>query len=317
MTDLPPGATPVRRSTDGLPLTPDGPIVVALGGGYGLSASLRAARLYAGQITGVVSVADDGGSSGRLREAFGIPAPGDLRRCLVALASNGNVWAEAFEHRFDGAELDGHPIGNIVLAGLTDTLGSFGAAIDECLRLLGGVGRVVPATEEPVTLKAVYRDPDSPIGHGTVEGEVAVGKTLNLTSIAVVPADPMVPDEALAAIAGADQLILGPGSLFTSVLAVLAVPALRAAVAASKAQRVYVANLGEQHPETTGFNVADHLEALRAHGVRPDVVLVDPNGLPYGDLSGSTVVERSLARGTVRLHDPQLMAAALREIRFM
>ena len=240
-----------------------GPSVVALGGGYGLSASLRAARRYAGEVTGVVSVADDGGSSGRLRRAFGIPAPGDLRRCLVAVAADGNVWAEAFEHRFDGAELDGHPVGNIILAGLTDTLGSFGAAIDECLRLLGSVGRVVPATVEPVTLKAVFRDPLSPGGHNIVEGEVEVGKTLNLMSIAVVPADPTSPPEALAAIARADQLILGPGSLFTSVLAVLAVPAINEAVAAARGRKVYVANLGEQHPETTGFDVADHLAALQ------------------------------------------------------
>ena len=293
-----------------------GPSVVALGGGYGLSASLRAARRYAGEVTGVVSVADDGGSSGRLRRAFGIPAPGDLRRCLVAVAADGNVWAEAFEHRFDGAELDGHPVGNIILAGLTDTLGSFGAAIDECLRLLGSVGRVVPATVEPVTLKAVFRDPLSPGGHNIVEGEVEVGKTLNLMSIAVVPADPTSPPEALAAIARADQLILGPGSLFTSVLAVLAVPAINEAVAAARGRKVYVANLGEQHPETTGFDVADHHGALRAHGVEVDVVLTDPDGLVPGDLRefGATVVRRSLAEPSVRLHDPVRLAEALAEL---
>lgn len=287
---------------------------MALGGGYGLSASLRAIRRYAGSITGIVSVADDGGSSGRLRQAFGIPAPGDLRRCLVALAADGNVWAEAFEHRFDGAELDGHPIGNIVLAGLTDTLGSFGAAIDECLRLLGGVGRVVPATVEPVTLKAVFRDPESPAGRGIVEGEVEVGKTRHLMSIGVVPADPTVPDEALAAIASADQLILGPGSLFTSVLAVLAVPSLRDAVAASSAQRIYVANLGEQHPETSGYNVGAHVRTLRHHGVNPDLVLVDPNGLPLGSLDGVPVVTYPLAVEGRKLHDPALLAAALSDL---
>ena len=287
-----------------------GPSVVAMGGGYGLSASLRAARRYAGEVTGIVSVADDGGSSGRLRRAFGIPAPGDLRRCLVAVAADGNVWAEAFEHRFDGAELDGHPVGNIILAGLTDTLGSFGAAIDECLRLLGSVGRVVPATAEPVTLKAVFRDPGAPNGHNTVEGEVEVGRTSNLTSIAVVPDNPMSPQEALDAIGRADQLILGPGSLFTSVLAVLAVPAIRNAVREARGHKIYVANLGEQHPETTGFDVADHVGALRRHGIDVDTVLVDPDGLPLGDLVGPTVVERRLA-GPLRLHDPVLVADAL------
>ena len=292
---------------------PGGPSVVALGGGYGLSATLRAARLYAGEVTGIVSVADDGGSSGRLRRAFGIPAPGDLRRCLVAVAAEGNVWAEAFEHRFDGAELDGHPVGNIILAGLTDTLGSFGAAIDECLRLLGSVGRVVPATVEPVTLKAVFRDPEAPDGHNTVEGEVEVGRTSNLTSIAVVPDNPTAPAEALDAIARADQLILGPGSLFTSVLAVLAVPAIRDAVQAATGHRIYVANLGEQHPETTGFDVADHVAALRRHGIDVDTVLVDPDGLPCGRIIGPNVVARPLA-GEHRLHDPVLVADALRSL---
>lgn len=290
-----------------------GPSVVALGGGYGLSASLRAARRYAGEVTGVVSVADDGGSSGRLRRAFGIPAPGDLRRCLVAVAAEGSVWADAFEHRFDGAELDGHPVGNIILAGLTETLGSFGAAIDECLRLLGSVGRVVPATVEPVILKAVFRDPESPEGHNTVEGEVEVGRTSNLMSIAVVPENPTVPDEALDAIARADQLILGPGSLFTSVLAVLAVPSIREAVHEAHGERIYVANLGEQHPETTGFDVADHVAALRLHGVEVDTVLVDPQGLPLGDLRVPKVVTHPLA-GAHRLHDPGLLALALQSL---
>ena len=299
-----------RRSGTGIP---DGPSVVALGGGYGLSASLRAARRYAGAVTGIVSVADDGGSSGRLRRAFNIPAPGDLRRCLVAVAAEGSVWADAFEHRFDGAELDGHPVGNIILAGLTETLGSFGAAIDECLRLLGSVGRVVPATVEPVILKAVFRDPESPEGHNTVEGEVEVGRTSNLMSIAVVPENPTVPEEALDAIARADQLILGPGSLFTSVLAVLAVPSIREAVGEAPGQRIYVANLGEQHPETTGFDVADHVAALRLHGIEVDTVLVDPEGLPLGDLRGQKVVPHPLA-GAHRLHDPGLLALALQSL---
>lgn len=296
-----------RRSRGGVP---GGPSVVALGGGYGLSASLRAARRYAGEVTGIVSVADDGGSSGRLRRAFGIPAPGDLRRCLVAVAAEGSVWAEAFEHRFDGAELDGHPVGNILLAGLTETLGSFGAAIDECLRLLGSVGRVVPATVEPVILKAVFRDPESPQGHNTVEGEVEVGRTSNLMSIAVVPENPTAPAEALDAIARADQLILGPGSLFTSVLAVLAVPSIRDAVQVAPGERIYVANLGEQHPETTGFDVADHVAALRLHGITIDTVLVDPEGLPLGDVNGHRIETHPLA-GAHRLHDSGLLAEAL------
>ena len=158
--------------------------------------------------------------------------------------------------------------------------------------------------------RSVFRDPESPEGHNTVEGEVEVGRTSNLMSIAVVPENPTVPDEALDAIARADQLILGPGSLFTSVLAVLAVPSIGDAVRVARGQRIYVANLGEQHPETTGFDVADHVAALRLHGVEVDTVLVDPQGLPLGDLHGLRVETHPLA-GAHRLHDPGLLALAL------
>ena len=135
-------------------LDPAGPAVVALGGGHGLAVALRAAREYAGSITAVVSVADDGGSSGRLRRDLGVPPPGDIRRCLVALSSEDTVWTEAFEHRFSGGDLDGHALGNLILVGLAESLGSFSAALDEAGRLLRTVGQVLPATVEPVVLKA-------------------------------------------------------------------------------------------------------------------------------------------------------------------
>jgi uncharacterized cofD-like protein len=300
--------------------TPARPHIVALGGGYGLSTSLRASRTFAGRITGIVSVADDGGSSGRLRQAFGIPAPGDLRRCLVALAETNSPWAAAFEHRFAASELEGHPLGNIILAGLTETLGSFGAAIDQALELLGGVGKVYPATVAPVVLKATYErkagTEDQPISViGTVEGEVRVGATTGLTSVAVVPPDPEVPQEALDAIADADLLCIGPGSLFTSVLAVTAVPRIRKALAAAKGKRVYVANLAEQHPETTGFDVADHIRSLEEHGVIIDTVLTDPHGLPRGTIRDVTVLSMPLGCDhDGRLHDERLLAAALRRL---
>src|SRR5213595_3721279 len=138
----------------------DGPAVVALGGGHGLSATLRAARRYAGDITAIVSVADDGGSSGRLRAAFGIPAPGDLRRCLGALADPESPWTAAFDHRFDGGDLDGHAFGNLVIAGLAEATGDFELALAEAGRILGAAGRVIPATREAVTLKAEVRAAD-------------------------------------------------------------------------------------------------------------------------------------------------------------
>src|SRR5207248_2931368 len=128
------------------------PRVVALGGGHGLAASLQAARRYARDITAIVSVADDGGSSGRLRRAFGIPAPGDLRRCLVALGDPDGLWARAFEHRFDTGELEGHSFGNVIIAGLTN-VADFQTALQEAGRLVGAVGRVLPATREAVVLK--------------------------------------------------------------------------------------------------------------------------------------------------------------------
>ncbi|HVL27972.1 MAG TPA: 2-phospho-L-lactate transferase CofD family protein, partial [Acidimicrobiales bacterium] len=151
----------------------EGPAVVALGGGHGLAASLQAARRYAGEVCAIVSVADDGGSSGRLRAAFGIPAPGDLRRCLVALSDPGSPWTSAFEYRFAAGELEGHAFGNLVLAGLAEATGDFSLALLEAGRVLGAAGRVLPATTEAVILKAELRSPDGN-GGTSIVGQVAV-----------------------------------------------------------------------------------------------------------------------------------------------
>lgn len=280
-----------------------GPAVVALGGGHGLSTTLRAVRQYAGTVTGVVSVADDGGSSGRLREALGIPAPGDIRRCFTALGDSGLPLTNALEHRFVGGDLDGHAVGNILIAGLTEALGSFTAALDEVGRLVGVHGRVLPATVGAVVLKAESAE-------GEVEGQVAVANAARVTCVSLVPPDPEAPNEVLEAIAAADQVVVGPGSLFTSVLAVVAVPAIRDALAAAAGKVIYVANLRQQAPETEGFDVAAHVAALRAHGVEPDVVLHDPATLPIGDLD-VRVVEAPLAAADGDGHDPAQLAAAL------
>ena len=280
-----------------------GPKVVALGGGHGLANTLRAVRRYGGDVTAVVSVADDGGSSGRLRQAFGIPAPGDVRKCLVALAEDDSLWTTVFEHRFQAGELQDHAFGNIVIAGLADATGDFLTALDEACRLLHCVGRVLPATREPVVLKAV-------VAGAEVEGQVAVQNAGRISGVSLVPSDPEPPDAALAAIAGADQIVVGPGSLFTSVLAVVAVPALRDALAATAARTVYVANLRQQDPETTGFDVAAHVAALAAHGLEVDTVVCDPSGLPVGDL-GVPLVEAAVARPDGAAHDPAQLAVAL------
>ena len=282
--------------------------VVALGGGHGLAATLQAVRRYADDICAIVSVADDGGSSGRLRAAFGIPPPGDIRRCLVALAGSESLWTRAFEHRFDAGELEGHAFGNLVIAGLADATGDFSAALEEAGRLLGAVGRVVPATVEPVVLKAVVRGATD-----AVQGQVAVGNASRIVGVSLVPADPRPPPAALEALADADQVVIGPGSLFTSVLAAVAVPALRDALAATRARKVYVCNLREQHPETTGYDVAAHVRALSAHGLDVDVVLYDPGALPVGLLMVPGI-EVPLARPDGLAHDPVPLAAALSDL---
>jgi uncharacterized cofD-like protein len=279
-----------------------GPRVVALGGGHGLAATLRAARQYGADVTAIVSVADDGGSSGRLREIFGVPPPGDLRKCLVALSSP-SVWSTAFEHRFDAGELEGHALGNLVIAGLAASTGDFLFAVEEAGRLVEAGGTVLPATTVPVVLKA-------DAAGGAVQGQVAVGQAERIMRVSLVPVDPVPPPAALTAVARADQIILGPGSLYTSVLAAVAVPALREALAAARGRKVYVCNLRPQVPETEGYDVAAHVTALEGHGVEVDVVLCDTSGLPLGAPSRPWV-EARLARPNGLAHDSDKLAAAL------
>lgn len=284
--------------------------VVALGGGHGTSVTLAAARRYADGITAVVSVADDGGSSGRLRQALGIPAPGDLRRCLVALAAPGNPLATAFEHRFGegSGDLEGHALGNLVIAGLADATGSFTSALREAARLLGAQGCVLPATVEPVVLKAVAES-------GEVHGQVAVQNAGRIAHVSLVPPDPHPPAEAVDAIVAADQLVLGPGSLFTSVLAVVAVPAIRDAIAANQGTTVYVCNL-RAGAETQGYDVAAHVEAVMAHGVIPDVVVYDDRAIPVGEVPHPTraVHAQLAADDRAAAHDPGRLAEVLARI---
>jgi uncharacterized cofD-like protein len=290
-----------------------GPAVVALGGGHGLSVVLRAARQYAGTITGVVSVADDGGSSGRLRRDFGVPAPGDLRRCLVALAGSDTVWRDAFEHRFGGGELGGHALGNLVIVGLTETLGDFTAALEEAGRLLRAVGRVLPATTDPVVLKA-------DVEGEAVEGQVAVQNSRGrIRHVELVPGDAAAPPEAVAAIERADQVILAPGSLYTSLLPVLCVRDLRAAVGSARGQVIQVSNLRPQHPETAGLDATDHLRAVLEHGGRVDTFLYQDAGTLEADDATIRSWEVEPAQGDVAredglLHDPAKLATALRPL---
>ncbi len=280
--------------------------MVAIGGGHGLAATLRSVRTYTDRVTAIVSVADDGGSSGRLRQLLHIISPGDLRKCLVALAEPDSLLASAFEYRFADEELAGHSLGNLILAGLIDGAGDPVVALDEACRLLGVRGRVLPATTDPVVLKA---DAEG----GPVAGQVAVMATDNIRTVSLVPSDPDAPVEAVAALEQADQIILGPGSLFTSVLAAVAVPDIRAAIDRSEAGKVYVCNLRPQVPETEHFDVGMHVGALAAHGVEVDVVLCDTAGLPLGG-TRVPVVDTPLARPNGLAHDPAKLASALADL---
>jgi uncharacterized cofD-like protein len=260
--------------------------VVAIGGGHGLAATLRAVSTFTDDVVALVSVADDGGSSGRLRQLLHIMPPGDLRKCLVALAEPGSLLATAFAHRFAEEELAGHALGNLVIAGLMEAADDPVRGLDEACRLLGARGRVLPATTEPVVLKA------ESIG-GPVAGQVAVMGTDGIQRVSLVPGDAAPPADAVKALAAADLIVIGPGSLFTSVLAAVAVPGIRDAISRSEARTAYVCNLRPQHPETSGFDLGMHLAALEAHGIVPDVTLHDPAGMPAGAV-GVRVVEASL-----------------------
>lgn len=295
-----------------------GPRVVAVGGGHGLAATLRAMRRYASSVVGVVSVADDGGSSGRLRQSMPrLPAPGDVRRCLSALADDASVMGNALEHRFHGGELDGHAFGNLLLAVLAEQLGSFTAAVDEVARQVGAVGRVLPATEGPVSLEGRRTDAAPGLAPSTrrVVGQVAVQNTSGLAQVRLRPADPASPPEVAAAILAADQVVIGPGSLYTSVLAAAVVPAVRNALVLTGAQRVYVANLSPQLPETDGYSVVDEIFALFAHGIDVDVVLCDPSRSCGQQPSLKPCVEMPVAHPGGLVHDPVRLAKALEVVR--
>lgn len=266
-----------------------GPAVVALGGGHGLAASLRAARTYAGTVSGIVSLGDDGGSSGKLRLDLGVAPPGDLRRCLSALASEDSLLAKSLEHRFEVGTLQGHPIGNILLTGLAMVADDLQSGIDEIGRLIGATGRIFPATEVPVTLIA---DSDT----GTLAGQVTIERATGIRNLRFDPADPPVSIAAADAVRNADQVLIGPGSLFTSVLATAVVPAIKDALQETTAQRVFIANVANEKADARGFGLAEHLEAVAQHGVAIDSV-VAPATAATGEGPAMTTGSRFVEAG--------------------
>ena len=271
-----------------------------------MAASLRAARSYAGTLTAIVSVGDDGGSSGRLRADFGVAPPGDVRRCISALATNDSLLTSTLEFRFAEGPLTGHPIGNLLLAGLTVASGDFQQAIDELCRLVGVRGSVFPATTVPVHLLA---DSDE----GTITGQVTIERAAGIRNLRFDPAEPPVVDRAVEAIGQADQVIIGPGSLFTSVLASAVVPGLLRAIQKSQGQRVFVANVANEKAMARGFGLAEHLEAMLDHGVAIDVVVAD-EVQPAVTLDGPALYRADVAAADGWSHDPTKLGAVLRRI---
>ena len=272
-------------------LDPTGPRVVALGGGHGLAITLQALQSYASEITAVVAVADDGGSSGRLTSGLGVPPPGDLRRCLLALTPEPSVWSELFAYRFSGGDIEDHSLGNLLLAALTDLTGDFASAADLAGRMLGAVGRVVPAANQPAVLKAT-------VGGRELRGQAVISKARGgVSSFAVGPNELEAHPDALRAIADADQIVIGPGSLYTSLLAVVMVPGVAEAVMASKARRVFVLNLICQDGETLGLSGAEHLaELAKIGGVKgPGTVVVHRGDLRQPPLAAVPLVAVRLA----------------------
>lgn len=266
----------------------DDPAVVALGGGHGLAATLGALRRVTRRLTAVVTVADDGGSSGRLREQLDVLPPGDLRMALAALCGDdewGLTWRDVVQHRFQGGgELHGHTVGNLLIVALWEIVGTDPVAgLDWMGRLLGAHGRVLPMASVPLDIVAEVVPPGDPTGRTEVVGQVAVATARGrVVDVALRPADPPVSPETVSAVLDADWVVLGPGSWYTSVIPHLLVPELAAALARTTARRCVVVNLEPQPGETGEFAPETHLEVLgeQAPGLHVDVVLADSSGVP-------------------------------------
>ena len=311
---------------------PLNPRVVALGGGHGLFASLSALRRVTRQLTAIVTVADDGGSSGRLRRDFGVLPPGDLRMALAALCGDdawGTTWSRVVQHRFTrGSDLSGHAVGNVLIVALWELLGDTVQGLDWVGRLLGAHGRVLPMASVPLDLAAEVEgsDPERPGQISVVRGQAACAATTGrVRSVSLIPSDPPACPEAVAAIRDADWVVLGPGSWFTSVLPHLLVPELADALITTRARRLVALNLVPQPGETEGFSPHTHLEVLADHApeLTVDIVLADRVAAggaaaqlekAAGLLGGRLVLADLAMRDGSPRHDPRQLAGAFAEI---
>lgn len=241
--------------------------VVVLGGGTGLSTLLRGLKKLPVDITAIVTVADDGGSSGRLREDYDIPPPGDVRNVIAALSDVEPLVEAMFQYRFNHSkDLEGHSLGNLMLAALTTITGDFGHAVSEMSRVLNINGKVLPAANQVVTLHAVYEDGSIVTGESKIP---LVDKPIR--SVMITPEDVQPLPEAIQAIKKADLIVIGPGSLYTSILPNLLVPEIQQAIRESDALRVYMCNLMTQAGETEAYKASHHLQAIINH-TGPDII---------------------------------------------
>jgi uncharacterized cofD-like protein len=305
-----------------------GPKIVAIGGGTGLSTLLRGLKQYTGNLTAVVTVADDGGSSGRLREELGLPPPGDLRNCIAALADAEPLMTKLFQYRFnEGTGLEGHSFGNLFIAAMSSVTGNFEDAVRETSRVLAVRGQILPSTLTNVTLSALTDD------HDTIHGESKITERgSKIQRVFIHPENALANPDAIRAILSADMVVIGPGSLYTSVLPNLLVEGINRAVEMTKAVKVYVCNVATQRGETDMFTVSDHCRALYDHVEHsmfnyvvansnivqdglPDAWHAEPVRVDGDRVSGAVVVLADVVSEENRYHhDTEKLAATLMDL---
>ena len=314
-----------------------GPAIVALGGGHGLSAILRGLKLYTGDLTAIVTVADDGGGSGMLREDLGMPPPGDIRNCMEALADTESLMQRLLAYRFPDGRLAGQAFGNLLLAALDGISDSFDQAVARMSEVLAISGRILPVTNANVQLEAIFDNGSSVRGESKI---FAAKKEQNcrIHHVRLLPEHTPALPAALEAIRDAEVILLGPGSLYTSVIPNLLVEGVAQAVAQAEAPKIYICNIMTQDGETEGYTAADHLEALLVHGAPGllDLCLANTAPVDPGLLEkyreedaaplnvdreriaklGLELVERPVAseEGNYARHDPDKLAQAILDI---
>lgn len=240
------------------------PSIVAIGGGTGLSTMLRGLKKYSKNITAIVTMADDGGSSGMLRAELGMPPPGDVRNCLQALANTEPIMSQILDYRFSEGGLKGQNLGNLMLAALTDISGSFNDAVRQLSEVLAITGRVLPVTAEDVRLSALFDDGSEVLGESKI-GCYKKSAGRRISRVKLLPETPPALEESLLAIEEADLVLLGPGSLYTSIIPNLLTAGIVDAIASSKALKLYILNVSTEGSETGNYTASDHIRALFTH----------------------------------------------------